>query len=83
VWNKVETGIDANIVAAVNMNDDRLILVSQAGHLLAVASDLHKSSALKAPAMGEVLGAVSSGPKAIALARVNGVATVEIAPLNP
>jgi len=83
VWNKVETGIDANIVAAVNMNDDRLILVSQAGHLLAVASDLHKSSALKSAATGEVLGAVSSGPKSIALARVNGVATVEIASLNP
>jgi len=46
-----------------------LILVSQAGHLLAVASDLRKSSALKSAATGEVLGAVSSGPKSIALAR--------------
>lgn len=77
-WNKIETGIDANIVAAVNMNDGRLVLVSQAGHVLVASPDLRKITDLKIPLKSEVLGAVSSGPKSIALARLNGVGLVEI-----
>lgn len=77
-WNKIETGIDANLVAAVNMNDGRLVLVSQAGHVLIASPDLRKTADLKIPLKSEVLGAVSSGPKSIVLARLNGVGTIEI-----
>lgn len=77
-WNKIETGIDAHIVAAVNLSDAQLMLVSQAGHVMAVSPDMRTTTLLKTPVMGEVLGAVASGPRRIALARLNGVGTVEI-----
>lgn len=77
-WNKIETGVDAHIISAVNLSDNQLMLVSQAGHVLAVSPDLRTTMLLKTPAMGEVLGAVASGPKRIALARLNGVGTAEI-----
>ncbi|UUZ73995.1 hypothetical protein LP415_14255 [Polaromonas sp. P1(28)-8] len=60
------------------MNDGRLVLVSQAGHVLIASPDLRKTADLKIPLKSEVLGAVSSGPKSIVLARLNGVGTIEI-----
>jgi len=77
-WNKIETGVDAHIVAAVNLRDDQLMLVSQAGQVLAISPDLRSTTVLKTPFMGEVLGAVASGPRRIALARLNGVGAIEI-----
>ncbi|MDB5869698.1 MAG: hypothetical protein JWP96_2030 [Polaromonas sp.] len=77
-WNKIETGVDAHIVSAVNLSDEHLILVSQAGHVLDVSPDLRTATVLKVPVMGEVLGAVANGPKRIALARLNGVGVVQI-----
>ena len=77
-WNKIETGVDAHIVSAINLGDNQLVLVSQAGQVLAVSPDLRSTTVLKTPAMGEVLGAVASGPRRIALARLNGVGAVEI-----
>ena len=82
-WNRIETGIDANIVAAITVagtGDDQLMLVSQAGHVLDVSLDLRRAAALITPVMGEVLGAVAAGPRRIALARSGGVSTLEVAP---
>lgn len=82
-WTKIETGVDANIVAAVEMGDGRLVLVSQAGHFLAVSPDLRSSIQIGSPSGGEVLGAVFTGHNAIAMARLNGVGTFAIALLKP
>jgi photosystem II stability/assembly factor-like uncharacterized protein len=79
-WNKIETGVDAHIVSAVNLDDKQLMLVSQAGQVLAVSPDLRSTTVLKTPVMGEVFGAVASDSKHIALARINGVGTVEVGP---
>lgn len=77
-WTKIVTGIDANIVAAINMDDEQLLLVSQSGHVLAVSPDLSKTIALKTTIQGDVLGAVSSASKKITLAQLVGVKTIDI-----
>ena len=82
-WIKIETLIDDNIVAALNMADGRLLLVSQVGHVLEVSSDWRHARVLNKPAAGEVLGAVAAGPKRVALARVSGVGAIDIAQLSP
>ena len=82
-WIKIETLIDDNIVAALNIADGRLLLVSQVGHMLEVSSDWRYARSLNKPAAVEVLGAVAAGPKRVALARVSGVGAMDIAHLNP
>jgi photosystem II stability/assembly factor-like uncharacterized protein len=86
-WNKIETGVDANIVAALELEPAsghrQLVLVSQAGHVLAVSADGRKAVDLKVPGMGEVVGAVASGPQQIAFARVNGVGSLQLSKLTP
>ncbi|MDB5884311.1 MAG: hypothetical protein JWR74_482 [Polaromonas sp.] len=77
-WTKIETGVDAHIVAAVSLAENQLMLISQAGQVLAVSPDLRSTTMLKAPVMGEVLGAVASSGKRIALARLNGIGSIEI-----
>lgn len=82
-WNKIETGVDANIVAALELGAGQRMLVSQAGHVLAVSADGLSSVDLKVPSMGEVVGAVASGPQQIAFARVNGVGSLQLSKLVP
>lgn len=77
-WNKVETGIDANLVAAVQTADNQLMLVSQAGQVLAVSEDLRTSTPVKTSVTGEVLGAVSNGTRGIVLAQMGGVKSLII-----
>nr|WP_315242984.1 YCF48-related protein [uncultured Albidiferax sp.] len=77
-WNKIETGVDDNLVAAVAMPDKQLMLVSQAGQVLAVSADLRTSTAVKTSISGEVLGAVSNGARGILLAQMGGVKSVNI-----
>ena len=67
-------------MASVTLPDDRLLLLSQSGQVLAVAADLRRSTLLKTGASADVLGAVAVGPKSIALARVNGVGTLALEP---
>lgn len=77
-WIKVETGIEANIVSAVNLPDDQLALISQSGQLLLVAADFRSSKIVKNPVSGEVLGAVLSGPKRLALARLSSIGSMDV-----
>jgi photosystem II stability/assembly factor-like uncharacterized protein len=81
-WIKIDTGTEAHIVSAIHFSDEQLVLVSQSGQLLQVSSDFRSSKVLKNPVAGEVLGAVSSGPKRIALARLSGVGTVDVGGLT-
>ncbi len=82
-WNKIETGVDDNLVAAVEMADQQLVLVSQAGHMLAVSADLRTSTAVKTSVTGEVLGAVSNGSHRILLAQMGGVKSVTVEGISP
>lgn len=77
-WTKLETGTDANIVAAVNLADDQLVLAAQNGQLLWVQPDTQSVKAFKIPVMGEFLSAVASGPKSISVAGLSGVSTMEV-----
>ena len=81
-WIKIDTGTEAHIVSAIHMADDQLVLVSQSGQLLQVSIDFQSSKVLKNPVSGEVLGAVSSGPKSIALARLSGVGRIDVGGLT-
>jgi hypothetical protein len=48
---------------------------------LLVSADFRSSKVLKNPVSGEVLSAVASGPKSIAIARLNGVGAVDVGEL--
>jgi photosystem II stability/assembly factor-like uncharacterized protein len=60
-WHKVETGVTANIIAALpgTSPGDGMVLVSQAGDVLAVPADGGAAQALKVARAGEVYGATS------------------------
>ncbi|MDB5819120.1 MAG: hypothetical protein JWQ11_2760 [Rhizobacter sp.] len=86
-WVKIETGVDDNLVAAVDLPpasagsaDSRLVLVSQGGDLLSVAPDFHKATPLPLPHRGEVLGAVAGAGGTLVLAQTNGISTQAVAP---
>jgi photosystem II stability/assembly factor-like uncharacterized protein len=78
-WQKIDTATDAHIVAAVKAGDDRLLLVSQAGQVLALNGTELKASPLQVSSTGEVLGAASAGSRGLAFAQINGVRLVELA----
>lgn len=77
-WDKIDTGIEAHIVAAVNAGDERLLLVSQAGHVLSISGSELKAQPLQVPYTSEVLGAASAGSKGLVLAQINGVRLIEL-----
>lgn len=77
-WDKVDTGIDAHIVTAVDAGDDRLLLVSQAGHVLALKGLESKVQPLQVPFTTEVLGAAFAGGRSLVFAQVNGIRVVEL-----
>ncbi|MBQ1761679.1 MAG: hypothetical protein IIZ92_02095, partial [Aquincola sp.] len=78
-WTKIDTGVDANLVAALPLGAGRILLVSQAGHLLTTDVDGRKAVQLKTgvPA-GEVLGAVATGSGRVVLARPAGILAVDL-----
>lgn len=78
-WQKIDTATDAHIVAAVQAGNDRLLLVSQAGQVLAVNGTELKAAPLHPVSTGEVLGAVSAGSRGLAFAQINGVRLIELA----
>lgn len=77
-WRKIETGIDANLVALVPLSGGRFLLVSQAGHVLAVTPGSLKAMPLQVPFTSEVFAASASGAKNLVLAQVNGLRAVEL-----
>jgi photosystem II stability/assembly factor-like uncharacterized protein len=77
-WRKIETGIDANLVALVPLAGGRFLLVSQGGHLLSVAPGSLKGIPLQVPFTSEVFAAAEGGAKNIVLAQVNGLRVVEL-----
>jgi photosystem II stability/assembly factor-like uncharacterized protein len=78
-WDKVDTGIDAHIVSALDLGDGRLLLVSQAGHVLELKGSELKARPLQVPFTSEVLGAVAAGKKGLVFAQINGIRVVELA----
>jgi len=82
-WHKVETGIDASLVAAVPTDPKGLLLVSQAGQVLSVSADGRKAVPLQMPYTSEVMGATASESGALVLALVDGLRAVDILPSAP
>jgi photosystem II stability/assembly factor-like uncharacterized protein len=81
-WRQVDTGTDANIVAMPSLNHRRMLLVSQSGQVLNVAMDTLNTTLLITPPAGEVLGAVVTGPRRLALARTGGIGALELTSLT-
>lgn len=78
-WRKIDTGIDANIVALVTLEQGRFLLVSQSGHLLAVAPGSTKATPLQVPFTTEVFSAALGGARdKVVFAQINGPRTVEL-----
>lgn len=71
-WRKIETGIDANLVAAVSL-DDTVLLVSQQGDVLSVDFKKARASSYDQTSGGEVYGATMTQSHRLALARTTGV----------
>ena len=59
-WRRVDTGVQVGLVAAAVLPDDRLVLVSQAGHVL-VSADHGASFSALAKAAGGPTAAVAPG----------------------
>lgn len=78
-WRKIDTGVDANLVALVPLAEGRMLLVSQVGHVLAVAPGSQKATPLQVPYTTEVFAAVHAGPRGLAFAQINGIRVVELA----
>jgi len=66
-WQKVETGIAANIVAALPAKESGLLFISQAGHVLHQIGQSRRVEALSYPASGELYGAVMAGKQLVAV----------------
>lgn len=77
-WQKVSTGVTANIVAALPGAGQDLLLVSQAGHVLVAADGATTVKDLKAQRTGEIYGAVAAGPRTIVTTGFNGVHTLAV-----
>jgi photosystem II stability/assembly factor-like uncharacterized protein len=82
-WKKVATGTDANLVAAVSLSADRLLLVSQAGQVLDGSLATGQASTVVEARGGEVAGAVGLDAHHLVLARIDGVATANLPQLAP
>lgn len=74
-WRKIETGTDANLVAAV-AHGDSVLLVSQKGDVLAVDFDAARASVFDQAPGAEVYGAAMTNSQRLALARLNGASVI-------
>lgn len=74
-WRKIETGVDANLVAAV-AHGDSVLLVSQKGDVLAVDFDAARASVYDQAPGAEVYGAAMTNSQRLALARLSGAGVI-------
>ncbi len=77
-WQKIATGVDANLVALVRLSGERFVLVSQAGNLLAVTPGSLKATELQSPLASEVFGAADGKKGSLVLAQIHGLRDVEL-----
>ncbi|MCY1283050.1 Ycf48-like protein [compost metagenome] len=66
-WNQVKTGLPVSITTGTQLDDGRLALLSQAGHLLVSSDDGASFQLQPQPAMAPVAAARASGPGALVL----------------
>ena len=78
-WRKIETEVDANLVAAVAF-DDTVLLVSQQGEVRRVDFKTARTSAYDQASGGEVYGAAMTQSHRLALARSSGVGVMAFSP---
>lgn len=77
-WRKIETSVEASIIAVLPAGGSRLILVSQAGHVFSTTDGGRTLAALQVPRQGEVLAATLVGANDLALTRHGGVNLVTL-----
>lgn len=75
VWKKIETGVDANLVAAV-AHGELVLLVSQKGDVLSVDFDAARASVYDQAPGAEVYGAAMTSSHRLALARLSGASVI-------
>ena len=76
-WQKIETGVDANLVGAV-AHGDAVLLVSQKGDVLAVDFAASRASIYDQAPGAEVYGAAMTSSRRLALARLNGASVIAV-----
>ena len=76
-WKKIETGLDANLVSAVTL-EDSAFLVSQQGSVLAVDFAAARATVYDQAPGAEVYDAAMTDPHRLALARLNGVGVIAL-----
>lgn len=77
-WQKIETGIDANLVGVVTHGTD-VLLATQKGDLLSVNFDVSRTSIYKQVPGPDVYGVALIGFNKFALARLNGIEMIDFA----
>jgi len=75
-WRKLETGTDANLVGAA-LQADALWLATQGGDILAGTFAAEKLTVAASAPGPDLYGAVALEPGRYAVARLNGVATID------
>jgi photosystem II stability/assembly factor-like uncharacterized protein len=81
-WRKVDTGVSANIIAALPGAGTGLVLVSQAGDVLAVPKDGTAATPIKATRAGEIYGAAADRGNLVTTG-LGGIRAQAVAALQP
>jgi photosystem II stability/assembly factor-like uncharacterized protein len=81
-WRKVDTGVSANIVAALPGAGSGLVLVSQAGDVLTVPADGSTATPVKVARGGEIYGAVADRGNLVTTG-LGGIRAQAVAALHP
>ncbi len=82
-WTKIVTGVDANLVAAISLSPERVLLVSQAGQVLKGSLATGQSSTVLDAHGGDVAGAIALDARHLVLARIDGVAAATLSEVTP
>ncbi|MDY0748125.1 YCF48-related protein [Paucibacter sp. R3-3] len=77
-WNKIETGVDDNLVALVPRAKGDFLLISQSGQVLAVPQGGLTAKALHVTPTSEIFAATDTGGQQLVLAQINGLRTIEL-----
>jgi photosystem II stability/assembly factor-like uncharacterized protein len=81
-WRKLDTGVSANIIAALPGAANALVLVSQAGDVLSVAADGNTATPVKASRGGEIYGAAADRGNLVTTG-LGGIRAQAVAALHP
>lgn len=77
-WKPIPLAVDSTVVGVVEPGPDRLVFVTQGGHILESTDGGNSVTDLRVPRGGELLGAALAIGNRLALAKINGVTSLQL-----